>query len=77
MPDPTWHGRTPRQNFACPYDDCDGHTTLVKDTRLIMGSNAIWRRRECGKCGRRFTTMEHVIRTPGLKLPPPVVVPLS
>lgn len=77
----TWDGTTerrsiPRPNFACPYDDCDGLATSVTDSRPRAGSNAIWRRRECGKCHRRFTTMEHIVQTPDLRLPPPVVGPL-
>lgn len=42
-----------------------GHTeSKVLDSRAVEESNAIRRRRECLKCGRRFTTYETVEVTP-------------
>lgn len=34
------------------------------DSRLSRGGRAVRRRRECGSCGHRFTTYEHVEREP-------------
>jgi transcriptional regulator NrdR family protein len=46
------------RGFPCP--DCGGRA-LVEDTRLGRyqgGTEYRWRRRECRRCGRRFTTYE-------------------
>jgi transcriptional repressor NrdR len=40
----------------CPY--CAVVDTRVVDSRLIADGLQIRRRRECGKCGERFTTFE-------------------
>jgi transcriptional repressor NrdR len=40
----------------CPY--CDFEDTKVIDSRLSEGKDAIRRRRECLKCGKRYTTYE-------------------
>lgn len=40
--------------MKCPY--CDNDSTKVVDTRET--SEKVRRRRECGDCGRRFTTYE-------------------
>lgn len=40
----------------CPY--CNYYDTKVTDTRVIADGLTIRRRRECSKCGFRFSTME-------------------
>jgi transcriptional repressor NrdR len=40
----------------CPF--CGHEETTVKDSRLAGGGTQIRRRRECLKCGERFTTFE-------------------
>jgi transcriptional repressor NrdR len=40
----------------CPF--CGHEETTVKDSRLAGGGMQIRRRRECLKCGERFTTFE-------------------
>ncbi|MGO1261247.1 transcriptional regulator NrdR [Bifidobacterium mongoliense] len=40
----------------CPF--CQNPDTKVVDTRLNEDGHSIRRRRECPKCGRRFTTLE-------------------
>lgn len=47
----------------CPF--CNSLDTRVVDSRLKGGGFSIRRRRECMKCGERFSTIE----TPELKLP--------
>jgi len=42
----------------CPY--CGDEANRVIDTRLARDGEEIRRRRECGECGRRFTTRERV-----------------
>jgi transcriptional repressor NrdR len=42
----------------CPY--CSNATNRVIDSRLGREGAEIRRRRECGECGRRFTTRERV-----------------
>jgi transcriptional repressor NrdR len=42
----------------CPY--CSNATHRVIDSRLGRDGAEIRRRRECGECGRRFTTRERV-----------------
>ncbi len=44
--------------MKCPF--CDNEDTKVVDSRPIDEGNAIRRRRECEKCGKRFTTYEKV-----------------
>ena len=44
--------------MRCPF--CGYEETVVKDSRAIMGGRVIRRRRECLRCGRRFTTYERV-----------------
>ena len=44
--------------MKCPY--CAYRETKVTDTRMIDNGEKIRRRRECIKCGRRFTTHETV-----------------
>jgi len=44
--------------MKCPY--CDELDTKVIDSRPTEENKAIRRRRECPKCGKRFTTYEKV-----------------
>ncbi len=44
--------------MKCP--SCGSTETKVIDSRLSRDGNAIRRRRECEKCGRRFTTYERM-----------------
>src|SRR5215211_4426846 len=44
--------------MRCPY--CHEPDSRVIDSRELSGGNSIRRRRECGHCGRRFTTYERV-----------------
>ena len=44
--------------MRCPY--CSYATNRVIDSRLGREGTEIRRRRECGECGRRFTTRERV-----------------
>ncbi|MBA4802089.1 MULTISPECIES: transcriptional regulator NrdR [Euryhalocaulis] len=44
--------------MRCPY--CGDPDTQVKDSRPAEDGNAIRRRRQCAKCGQRFTTFERV-----------------
>ena len=44
--------------MRCPY--CKTEDTRVVDSRDVNNGEAIRRRRECGACGRRFTTYERV-----------------
>ncbi len=47
--------------MKCPY--CDEADTKVIDSRPTEEYKAIRRRRECPKCGKRFTTYEKVEET--------------
>jgi transcriptional repressor NrdR len=47
--------------MRCPY--CHSTNNRVIDSRPSREANAIRRRRECLKCGRRFTTYEQVEET--------------
>lgn len=47
--------------MKCP--SCGLAQTRVIDSRLAKDGNAIRRRRECEKCGRRFTTYERIEET--------------
>lgn len=42
--------------MKCPY--CTADQDRVIDSRSVEDGGAIRRRRECGKCGRRYTTYE-------------------
>lgn len=42
----------------CPF--CSARNTQVLESRVIGDGQGIRRRRECGKCGKRFTTHEEV-----------------
>lgn len=44
--------------MRCPF--CQADHDKVIDSRATDGGQAIRRRRECLKCGKRFTTYEHV-----------------
>lgn len=44
--------------------NCQSKSTKVLDSRPIEGGRAIRRRRECEKCGFRFTTFERVEQLP-------------
>ena len=44
--------------MKCPF--CDNPDTKVVDSRHTEEGTAIRRRRECDKCGKRFTTYEKV-----------------
>jgi len=44
--------------MRCPF--CDNEDSKVIDSRPIDEGHAIRRRRECEKCGKRFTTYEKV-----------------
>lgn len=45
--------------MICPY--CNNQETMVLDSRGLDESVSIKRRRECKKCGKRFTTLEKVM----------------
>ena len=42
----------------CPF--CTNSNTQVLESRIVDDGHSIRRRRECGKCGKRFTTYEKV-----------------
>ena len=42
----------------CPF--CNTHDTQVLESRVIEDGQGLRRIRECGKCGKRFTTQESV-----------------
>ena len=44
--------------MRCPF--CGYENTKVVDSRAYFEGNSIKRRRECEKCGKRFTTHEKV-----------------
>jgi len=44
--------------MKCPF--CESQEDKVIDSRVSKEGNAIRRRRECLKCGKRFTSYEHV-----------------
>jgi len=44
--------------MKCPY--CGNIESKVIDSRFVNGGANIRRRRECEKCGRRFTTYERI-----------------
>jgi len=58
----------------CPF--CGHDDTQVKDSRPTEDGSAIRRRRFCGSCGQRFTTIERVqlreltvVKTDGRRVP--------
>ncbi len=44
--------------MLCPY--CEADDDKVVDSRASDGGRSIRRRRQCLRCGKRFTTYEHV-----------------
>lgn len=44
--------------MKCPF--CGGSDTQVLESRITEDGEGIRRRRECAKCGKRFTTIERV-----------------
>ncbi|OGM66423.1 transcriptional regulator NrdR, partial [Candidatus Woesebacteria bacterium RIFCSPLOWO2_01_FULL_43_11] len=44
--------------MKCPF--CAGTDTEVLESRVVEDGGGIRRRRECKKCGKRFTTFEKV-----------------
>jgi transcriptional repressor NrdR len=44
--------------MQCPF--CREMDSRVVDSRLAAGGTVTWRRRECDRCNRRFTTYERV-----------------
>ena len=44
--------------MKCPY--CNSETTGVLESRVTADGGGMRRRRECGKCSKRFTTYERV-----------------
>lgn len=44
--------------MKCPF--CASSATQVLESRAVEGETSIRRRRECTKCGKRFTTYEKV-----------------
>jgi len=60
--------------MKCPF--CGHDDTQVKDSRPTEDNQAIRRRRFCGTCGQRFTTIERtqlreltVVKTDGRRVP--------
>lgn len=47
--------------MKCPF--CAAADTSVLESRTVEDGSSIRRRRECGKCGKRFTTIEGVKRS--------------
>ncbi|MGP1309038.1 MAG: transcriptional regulator NrdR [Phycisphaerales bacterium] len=50
--------------MICPY--CGANEDRVIDSRSSEGGQVVRRRRQCEKCGRRFTTYERVEEAPRL-----------
>lgn len=48
--------------MRCPY--CASEDTRVTDSRPVDETNSIRRRRQCDKCGKRFTTYEKIETIP-------------
>ncbi|MGA2231660.1 MAG: transcriptional regulator NrdR [Tepidisphaeraceae bacterium] len=46
--------------MRCPFCDADKESLKVIDSRACDGGKAIRRRRECGRCNKRFTTYERI-----------------
>lgn len=51
--------KTPIPKITCPYPACCCADSLVVDTRTV--GETVWRRRQCRKCRRRYTTTEQLI----------------
>lgn len=51
-------GNFERSDMKCPF--CGHQDDKVIDSRSASEGTAVRRRRECGRCGRRFTTYEVV-----------------
>src|SRR3712207_5232750 len=49
--------------MRCPFCDAEKESLKVIDSRTCEGGRAIRRRRECEKCGKRFTTYERIEQT--------------
>ncbi|OGM25690.1 transcriptional regulator NrdR [Candidatus Woesebacteria bacterium RIFCSPLOWO2_01_FULL_39_61] len=47
--------------MKCPF--CASSDTQVLESRAVEEGRAVRRRRECGKCGKRYTTYERVKST--------------
>jgi transcriptional repressor NrdR len=47
--------------MKCPF--CGAADTSVLESRTVDDGSSIRRRRECAKCGKRFTTLEAVKRS--------------
>lgn len=47
-----------RSKMKCPF--CTNKDSQVLESRSVEDGQSIRRRRECGKCGKRFTTYEKV-----------------
>ena len=47
--------------MKCPY--CQNDNGRVIDSRAVAEGSAIWRRRQCVACKKRYTTYERVERT--------------
>lgn len=50
------------ENMHCPV--CDFDDTNVVDSRVVENGKAVRRRRNCPKCGNRFTTYERLNEKP-------------
>ncbi len=48
--------------MKCPY--CNYNEDKVTDSRETSEATAVRRRRECLKCGKRYTTYEYIEKTP-------------
>lgn len=48
--------------MKCPF--CENTESEVVETRIAEEANSLRRRRECGKCKKRFTTYERIDRLP-------------
>ena len=48
--------------MRCPF--CGSDDTRVTDSRPVEETNSIRRRRQCDKCGKRFTTYEKIEAIP-------------
>ena len=51
--------------------NCNYPDSRVIDTTKDDRTNQVMRRRECIKCGSRFTTQEHLHTKPNYKTPSP------
>jgi|HubBroStandDraft_6_1064221.scaffolds.fasta_scaffold763178_1 transcriptional repressor NrdR len=54
--------RTPSSDMKCPF--CGFENDKVVDSRESKEADSIRRRRECLKCGKRFTTYERIDEIP-------------